>query len=286
MDSKFGGMRFPMSMVHSSVALLAGCLLLANAGVEGTLPNPFPKLIHVFEEDEGNLKRYYRFPDSQMDHDRLKQFYQDYQAQLSEIPFDALDQEARVDYILFRNYLEHALAQQGHQRKRASEIAEWLAFMPIITNLGTNRRRSEPLDAVATATTLTELQKTLEKVASQLEGDEGMDLDSTLANRVIRFAEKAERDLSEWYAFYDGYDPTFAWWNKAPYQKVNTEFKSYLDLIREHVGDEDTVVGDPIGRRALIEALRQEFITYTPEELIEIAEKEYTWCAREWRRAA
>ena len=38
------------------------------------------------------------------------------------------------------------------------------------------------------------------------------------------------------------------------------------------------VIGDPIGREALLDALRAEMIPYTPEELIDIANHEFAWC--------
>ncbi len=52
-------------------------------------------------------------------------------------------------------------------------------------------------------------------------------------------------------------------------------------------GDADEpVIGDPIGREALLDALEAEIIPYTPEELIEIANKEFAWCEAEMKKAA
>ena len=44
--------------------------------------------------------------------------------------------------------------------------------------------------------------------------------------------------------------------------------------------------GDPIGREALIQELEYEMIPYTPEELIEIANKEFAWCETEMKKAS
>jgi uncharacterized protein (DUF885 family) len=51
-------------------------------------------------------------------------------------------------------------------------------------------------------------------------------------------------------------------------------------------GDSSDIIGDPIGREALLSELRSEMIPYTPEELITIAEKEMAWCENEMRRAS
>ncbi|MCX6612486.1 MAG: DUF885 family protein, partial [Acidobacteria bacterium] len=50
--------------------------------------------------------------------------------------------------------------------------------------------------------------------------------------------------------------------------------------------DRDTIVGDPVGREALLSDLRADMIAYSPEELIEIANREFAWCEAELRKAA
>jgi uncharacterized protein (DUF885 family) len=51
-------------------------------------------------------------------------------------------------------------------------------------------------------------------------------------------------------------------------------------------GDTSDIVGDPIGRDALISELKSEMIPYTPEELIAIGEKEMAWCENEMKKAS
>src|SRR4029078_11872479 len=51
-------------------------------------------------------------------------------------------------------------------------------------------------------------------------------------------------------------------------------------------GDASDIVGDPIGRQALISELRSEMIPYTPEEIIAIGEKEMAWCENEMKKAS
>src|SRR6185503_5334496 len=46
-------------------------------------------------------------------------------------------------------------------------------------------------------------------------------------------------------------------------------------------GDSSDIIGDPIGREALLSELRSEMIPYTPEEIIAIGEKEMAWCENE-----
>jgi len=51
-------------------------------------------------------------------------------------------------------------------------------------------------------------------------------------------------------------------------------------------GDTSDIVGDPIGRDALISELKSEMIPYTPEEIIAIGEKEMAWCENEMKKAS
>src|SRR5437667_5444707 len=51
-------------------------------------------------------------------------------------------------------------------------------------------------------------------------------------------------------------------------------------------GDTSDIVGDPIGRDALLSELQSEMIPYTPEELIGIANREMVWCEDEMKKAS
>jgi len=51
-------------------------------------------------------------------------------------------------------------------------------------------------------------------------------------------------------------------------------------------GDASDIVGDPIGRDALISELKSEMIPYTPEEIIAIGYKEMAWCENEMKKAS
>jgi len=56
--------------------------------------------------------------------------------------------------------------------------------------------------------------------------------------------------------------------------------------VNARAGDSSDIIGDPIGREALMVELAAEMIPYTPEELIAIANKELAWCETEMKKAA
>ncbi len=50
--------------------------------------------------------------------------------------------------------------------------------------------------------------------------------------------------------------------------------------------DGSDIVGTPIGRAALMNELTHEMIPYTPEELVDLARHELSWCEGEMKKAA
>jgi len=142
----------------------------------------------------------------------------------------------------------------------------------------------------------------------------------TVANRAVAALNGLRNNLRNWYTFYNGYDPLFTWWNEEPYRSLDQSLTTYASFITERIvgirseggqtpttqnrgagagqgfqrpagssarpGDASDIVGDPIGREALLSELRSEMIPYTPEELIAIGEKEMTWCENEMKKAS
>jgi uncharacterized protein (DUF885 family) len=96
--------------------------------------------------------------------------------------------------------------------------------------------------------------------------------------------------LTETHRFRDGYDPLYSWWAAQPYREADAALAEHHKWLKAQTSTEpnrrEPILGQPIGREALIEALRHEFIPYSPEELVAIADREFAWCLEESRRAS
>jgi uncharacterized protein (DUF885 family) len=97
--------------------------------------------------------------------------------------------------------------------------------------------------------------------------------------------------LEAWHGSRAAYDPEITWWAKAPVEAVLGTLDDYAAFLRQKVakasGDEgDPLFGEPIGREALLSALRRERLAYTPEELIAIGTRHAAWCVGEMKRAS
>jgi uncharacterized protein (DUF885 family) len=256
-------------------------------------------LIETYSTDQAGLRRSQSINISTARAERLRRFYEDQLRQLASVDFNALDQDGRIDYVVFQNQLRFELRDLEYEQKRVSEVAGLLPFSHGIIQLEEARRRMEPIDSAKSAKALTEVADSIAKTRKALEKqlkDEKKDSNSTLpgkvaANRAAGMADELRRTLKNWNEFYSGYHPDFTWWASAPHQKADRELQEYAKFLRQKLagfteGEDEPVIGDPIGREALLTALKYEMIPYTPEELIDIANQEFAWCEKEQKRAA
>lgn len=112
-----------------------------------------------------------------------------------------------------------------------------------------------------------------------------------IAQRAARELNGLRRALDTWFAHYDEFSPGFSWWTRKPYDATIAALNDYARLLREdiaglHGKDEDPLVGDPIGRDALVDDLAAEMIDYSPEELLAIGEREFAWCETQLKLAS
>ena len=298
-------------------------------------------IIEYYVVDRGTLLRSYPVPSSPARRERFRKFYSDALERIQKLNFDSMNQDGKVDYVLFRKHLEYELRQLDIQARQLGEISELIPFAPRITDLEEARRRMEPIDSAKVAAALNDLRRQLDTtrravelgLSPQRSGENRPDgvvpikVKKTLAFRVVNATNNLRASLRNWYTFYSGYDPVFTWWNEEPYKALDQAMTAYASFLSERVvglrpegtqtgaggptvtrgpvagagpggqgqqrtvptaraGDASDIVGDPIGREALLSELQSEMIPYTPEELIAIAQKEMAWCESEMKKAA
>ena len=255
-------------------------------------------IIERYTSDRGSLARFYSVEASSARNARMKQFYTEWLATLAKADFDSMSQDGRIDYLLFKNHLDHELRSLDLQIKALAEVAPLLPFGQTITDLEDARRRMESIDSAKTAALFTRMARQIDATGKAVEAGlkpdakpEAIKAKKTVVNRGVAAIVSLRNTLRNWYGFYNGYDPIFTWWVAEPYKSVDQALEKYAAFLREKVlglkpGDTTEIVGDPIGHDALMSELAYEMIPYTPEELIAIANKEYAWCEAEMKRAS
>ena len=260
--------------------------------VPGGIDSELRPLLERYRTDRHSLTRTYRIPMSRFAADRMGSFYRQWLDRLEAISFDGLGPEGQVDWLLFRNHLKDRLRTVAFESERNREVVPLIPFWYHIVELAEAHQRMEPVDGKAAADRLSQLEKAIEQARKELSKqlDDQTEFKATVANRAASRVDDLRGALRSWHDFYDGYDPLYSWWTKAPYQAVNQALEQYADFLRKRlVGDQgadDPVIGDPIGREALLGDLAYELIPYTPEELIEEANRQFAWCDAEMLKAS
>jgi hypothetical protein len=261
---------------------------LAAAEPDPTLP-PVAGLIERYRADLGGFERFDDAPMSPGAIERYEQFHHEWLGLLDGVAFDELDADGRADGVLFREHLQFEIDQAGYERAKLREIEPLLPFVADIVPMLEAHRRMEPLDARRAAETLDRLAGEVKAATAALEDAQG-ERDRVLARRASMELDGVIWALSSWNRFYDGYDPMFSWWCDKPYDACIKALREHSKVLRERIAgitdDQAPVIGDPVGRDVLLRMLRHEMIAYTPEELIDIAEREYAWCLDQMLQAS
>jgi uncharacterized protein (DUF885 family) len=262
-------------------------------------------LLESFAADRRDLQRFYNIEQSAERRERLERFYKDWLGRLPQLNFDVMKQEDKIDYIVFRHALEHGIQGMGISAKQNADAAPLIPFASIIMRLEVNRQQMQPLDPRAAAETLSKLARSIADTEKPLEAElkssnspEAVRLRKIRAARAVATAASLRTTLRGWFTFYDGYDPRFTWWAAADYKNADHALDVYIAFLNERVlglhpaapaaraGDTNDIIGNPVGREALLSELAYEMIPYSPEDLIAIANKEFAWCENEMKRAS
>ena len=104
-------------------------------------------IIEYYVVDRGSLARSYPVANSPARRDRFRKFYSDALERIQKLDFDSMSQEGKVDYVLFKNHLEHELRQLDIEEKQLAEIQPLIPFAKTIVDLEEARRRMESIDS-------------------------------------------------------------------------------------------------------------------------------------------
>ncbi|MDH3245353.1 MAG: DUF885 domain-containing protein [Saprospiraceae bacterium] len=242
--------------------------------------------------DYGSLSRFYRIQNSPERRARMQAFYQDYASRLESFNFQELSVDGKVDYLLITRSINDNLHQLENEEEEYGRVKAWIDYADPVYATEKLRRRGKHLDSEKVAS---DLNKVAEEVKHKMKlmRDTGQIFTKSLSRRAQGIVKGHRDALKSVYEFYVGYDPQFSWWVEKPYRLLDTILADYASLIGIKVDsttmardDGSGIVGNPIGREELLRQLRHEMIPYSPEELVEIATKEFAWCDAELLKAS
>lgn len=248
------------------------------------------ELVERYTADRRSLEQFYSVPGSALRLRRSREFHEAWLKSLQAMPYETLGVEGRIDWQLLSLHTRHQLALLGREEARAAAMAPLLPFADDIAGLQEARRQFAPNEPEKSAATLARVAKGIEELRRQLEGD-GPKPDRITALRAARRIGDLQAALKNWFDHYNTYDPQFGWWTREPFAGATKALEDYAKFLREKIvgvkpGEDEPIVGDPIGADGLAADLAREMIPYSPAELIAMAEREFAWCEAEWRKVA
>ncbi|KAL3952084.1 hypothetical protein ACCO45_013801 [Purpureocillium lilacinum] len=209
--------------------------------------------IRRVQADLGDLNEFYHISIAPSRHARLQQFYDDELESLAAVDFGALNQQDRIDYILLKKHLQRISRQLQSEKEAFGDFKVLLPFADAIENV-------KPMEA--------------EKTAKQLDGI------TTSVAAITKQVQDGKVKISKTNAY-----------RASKWRAADAALDAYLPLVEDKLaglrsdGTGD-IIGEPIGRKALLHELEAEVLAYSPEELVRIANEQFRWCEAEMRRAS
>ncbi len=282
-----------------------------------------PALILQYRADVDLLARHTsNSGDSSAALNRHRKLLNQWLKRVEALNFKGLSSEDQVDAVLLRNQIEKSIMQLDERKETRKELAPWLPFYEVIDALGDARMlggEMVPEEAAGTlapvAISIKEMQGALKAAKEKKEapasgGKRKPKLKPSVvlptSHQALLASEATDAlaaQLRRWFENYDGFVPEFGWWMKQPHDAAAKALTDYSKYLREEIagvkgkskdekggsdgGEEELpLLGKVIGAQLLQRHLDHEFIPYTPQELIDLAEIEFAWCEDQMRLAA
>ena len=222
---------------------------------------------------------------------RLLELIDQYLEMLKKLPFDKWNINGKVDYVLFKRNLESEQYQLLEEQKTYDQVSKYLTFSDRLYNLQKPRRRGLNVVGEDVARELNDINKLIVSATGALKKVDSIELSQ--ANLAADAARGLQGTLKDYFNFYNGYDPMFTWWVPKTYTETDSLLGVFGNTIRRkgkvnnlQKDDGSGIIGNPIGSTELVRQLKLEWIAYGPEDLVDIANKEFAWCDAEMLKAS
>ncbi|MES2646183.1 MAG: DUF885 family protein [Bacteroidota bacterium] len=300
-------MNYRNAVIILFLLLQTNCFVLAQYSDPNSLYSQTSEMHNTmvhYDADLGSINRYYTVTDdmyawqyenyfhSPECRKRLLKLNDDYLEQIDGLDFDKMNINGKVDFILFKRNLEEANYKLIQEGNRYNQISKLIPFSSRIYELQVPRRRGDVVDGEKFAKTLNEINKEIKKRIGDAKKD-SISMEMELARAASAAIKDLQSSLKNVFDFYNGYDPMFTWWVPKTYAETDSILLVYEKILASkgkrtvtQKEDGSGIVGRPIGKQELIRQLQSEFIPYTPEELVMIANKEFAYCDAELLKAS
>lgn len=231
-------------------------------------------LISALEADIGSIDRKFPLRRSEAraeEHRQLRIRWKDVCARL---PINELTPAGYIDRYLLHWYLE---CEERRAQSRQADDNRILNLLPFTKQLVTMLESSAPGMSMDPKQLAAQLHQALISLRDSKAIVQGLDLS------CVDWLECVGAALSRWADNALPYDPAIQWWCQKPVDDLTQEISNFAAELKSSLTHHPIA---PIGKEQLLQELDLELIDNSPEELIEIAEGEYSYCLAEMQKAA
>jgi hypothetical protein len=251
-----------------------------------------PAALAIFSADMEGIGRLFDAPYSIERSRRSAEVLDAWSVWLDGLQWSALCPSDHLDAALLQNLIAAERNRLNHERARLAEMATFCPFITDLIGILDERRLTEFGEPKHLADRLSKgadgCDALRRRIETPSESGNGKPTPA-VANRAAALLTELKKALADWYAFRAGYDPMFTWWVAGPHTRLSGTLDACAEALRKgwaHADNPDVIVGDPVGREALLADLDAALIPYTPEELIAIGDREMAWCRSQMTEAA
>jgi len=257
----------------------------ASVPEDWTADGVMPEAVARYEADIQHLEALFDAPLSPERRKRTARLLQEWQAALEGLDWQGLSLSDRTDALLLLRHIRLMYWLMEEEELRFRQVCQSLPQAEELVGMLDAHRRLEDLEPRSCAEILTRTAEALQELTGKLESGA---VAGVTAVRLWRFLRDLPRVLTAWRDFWHGYEPFLTWWVQQPYDELNRRLTECIEKAEKTASGDDkaAIIGDPVGREALEKDLSLEMIPYTPEELIEVGQREAEWCRTEMRKAA
>ncbi|MEP7269764.1 MAG: DUF885 family protein [Saprospiraceae bacterium] len=287
-------LQIPLVLVYSQS--FSNDLYLQTSEVNNTMIHynaDKESILRFYSTNPNNRRQFFNDTNYDTPERRARRFtlIDSYLNELTRLDFDGMNINGKVDYILFKRNLESEKYALQQQEIIYNQVKKYFPFESKLFALEVPRRRGIQVKGDEVAKEMESIRKS---VSLQIKSFNKADsLEKSQSEYAIANVNAMQGILKKYFSFYNGYDPLFTWWVPQTYSELDSTLSVYGTLLKANrklsssqKDDGSGIIGNPIGRRELIRQLQTEFIPYSPEELIEIANKEFAWCDKELLKAS
>jgi hypothetical protein len=182
---------------------------------------------------------------------RLKRFDLDWQAAVRAVDRNRLTAAGKIDLDRLESTIAANLTRLDEDVATLARLLPLLPFAPAVVELVEARIRVAPIDPRHAAGIVSGIAREAAAIRERVEAGlaaeapvDALRVERALAEPAAAAVTLLKRRLTEWFTFYNGYDPDFTWWLSLPFKHADEALEAYGSLLAGKVVPADLATGN------------------------------------------